>query len=149
MTTFRTENDSLGPKPVPADAYYGVQTVRALENFPISGRRFYPPIREALGLIKWAAAKANMAVKTLDRKRGQAIIRATDEFLKNARGLQDQIVVDIYQAGAGTSLNMNVNEVLANRASEILGGKRGEYKPGHPNDHLNIKLFIPSRFVHQ
>ena len=138
MTTFRTENDSLGPKPVPADAYYGVQTVRALENFPISGRRFYPPIREALGLIKWAAAKANMAVKTLDRKRGQAIIRATDEFLKNARGLQDQIVVDIYQAGAGTSLNMNVNEVLANRASEILGGKRGEYKPVHPNDHVNM-----------
>ena len=134
----RVEKDSMGAKDVPADAYYGVQTVRALENFPISGRRFYPPIREALGLVKWAAAKANLTVKALAPKLGRAILQATEEFLENRRGLQDQIVVDIYQAGAGTSLNMNVNEVLANRANEILGRPRGAYKPVHPNDHVNM-----------
>jgi len=134
----RTEYDSLGPKSVPADAYYGVQTVRALENFPISGRRFAPPILRALGLIKWAAARANLSVKTLDARRGRAILQAAEEFLANRRGLQDQIVVDVYQAGAGTSLNMNVNEVLANRASEFLGGRRGTYRPVNPNDHVNM-----------
>ena len=128
----------MGPKPVPATAYYGVQTVRAIENFPISGRRFAPPILRALGLIKWAAARTNLTLKTLDRKRGRAILRATEEFLANRRGLQDHVVVDVYQAGAGTSLNMNVNEVLANRANELLGGRRGEYRPVHPNDHVNM-----------
>ncbi len=138
MPKTRIERDSMGPKPVPANAYYGVQTVRAIENFPISGRRFAPPILRALGLIKWAAARANLTLKTLDSKRGRAILRATEEFLANRRGLQDHVVVDVYQAGAGTSLNMNVNEVLANRASELLGGRRGEYRPVHPNDHVNM-----------
>ena len=135
---YRTERDPLGPKAVPSDAYYGVQTVRALENFPISGRQFAPSIRKALGLIKWAAANANVALKVLSPRLGRAILQATEEYLANARGLQDQVVVDVYQAGAGTSLNMNVNEVLANRANEILGRRRGEYTPVHPNDHVNM-----------
>ncbi|MBI4227921.1 MAG: aspartate ammonia-lyase [Candidatus Omnitrophica bacterium] len=135
---MRIETDSLGPKPVPAAAYYGVQTVRALENFPISGRRFAPPILRALGLIKWAAATSNLTLKQLDARRGRAIRQAAEDLLANRRGLQDQIVVDVYQAGAGTSLNMNVNEVLANRANERLGGRRGAYRPVHPNDHVNM-----------
>ena len=136
--TDRLERDPLGAVRVPPHALWGAQTQRAVENFPISGRRFAPPLREALGVIKWAAAKANVALKALDPRRGKAILRAAEEFLANTRGLQDQIVVDVYQAGAGTSLNMNVNEVLANRANELLGGKRGEYQPVHPNDHVNM-----------
>ena len=135
---MRRERDSLGVVHVPWEALYGAQTQRALENFPISGRRFAPPILKALGLVKWAAAKANTSLKTLDPKLGLAILRATEEFLANRRGLQDQIVVDVYQAGAGTSLNMNINEVLANRANELLGGRRGTYTPVHPNDHVNM-----------
>ncbi len=138
VKSYRIEKDSLGPKKVPTDAYYGVQTVRALENFPVSRLTFPPAMIRALGVVKLAAAQANMQVGRLDRRRGQAIVRAARELITSRAGLQSQIVVDVYQSGAGTSLNMNVNEVLANRAIEILGGKRGEYSKIHPNDHVNM-----------
>ncbi len=135
---YRIEKDSLGPKKVPAEAYYGVQTVRALENFPVSRLTFPPAMIRALGTVKLAAAKANMQLGQLDKRRGQAILKAARELIENTNGLQSQIVVDVYQAGAGTSLNMNVNEVLANRAIELLGGERGDHKLVHPNDHVNM-----------
>src|SRR5689334_21039580 len=123
MTT-RIERDPLGEKAVPADAYYGIQTARAVENFPISGLHAWPDLVTATVLIKKAAAQANLALKRLDPQIGNAIVRAADEVLAGA--LRDQFVVDVYQAGAGTSHNMNTNEVLANRAAELLGGARGE-----------------------
>ncbi len=135
---YRIETDPLGPKKVPAEAYYGVQTVRALENFPVSRLTFPTAMIRAFGVIKLAAATANMQLKRLDRRRGQAIAQAARELIENRHGLQSQIVVDVYQAGAGTSLNMNVNEVLANRAIEILRGRRGDYSKVHPNDHVNM-----------
>ncbi len=135
---MRIETDSLGPKPVPAQAYYGVQTVRALENFPVSRLTFPAAMIRAFGVVKLAAAQANMRLGRLDRKKGQAIVRAARELITNRNRLQGQIVVDVYQAGAGTSLNMNVNEVLANRAIELLGGRRGDYERVHPNDHVNM-----------
>ncbi|MBI3333671.1 MAG: aspartate ammonia-lyase [Candidatus Omnitrophica bacterium] len=135
---YRIEKDSLGPKKVPADAYYGVQTVRALENFPVSRLTFPPPMIRALGTVKLAAAQANLKVGRLSRPKGRAILQAARELIADKRGLQSQIQVDVYQSGAGTSLNMNVNEVLANRAIEILGGKRGDYRLVHPNDHVNM-----------
>ena len=133
---FRTERDPLGDHPVPADAYYGIQTARALENFPISGFRAPADLVTATILIKKATAQANTSLGRLDARIGDAIVRAADEILGGA--LRDQFVVDVYQAGAGTSHNMNANEVVANRASEILGGKRGEYRLVHPNDHVNM-----------
>jgi len=135
---YRIEKDSLGPKEVPAEAYYGVQTVRALENFPVSRLTFPAAMIRALATIKLCAAQANMQLGVLDKRRGQAIVRAAREMIDNTHGLQSQIVVDVYQAGAGTSLNMNMNEVLANRAIELLGGKRGDHKLVHPNDHVNM-----------
>ncbi len=135
---YRIERDSLGSKKVPAQAYYGVQTVRALENFPVSRLTFPTAILRAFGMVKLAAALANMEVGRLDRQRGMAIVRAARELINNKNDLQAQIVVDVYQAGAGTSLNMNVNEVLANRAIELLGGRRGDYTQIHPNDHVNM-----------
>ena len=135
MTT-RIERDPLGEKGVPADAYYGIQTARAVENFPISGLHASPDLVTATVLIKKAAAQANVALKRLDPTIGEAIVRAADEVLGGA--LRDQFVVDVYQAGAGTSHNMNTNEVLANRAAELLGGARGEYLLVHPNDHVNM-----------
>jgi len=134
--TVRTERDPLGEKQVPADAYYGIQTARAVENFPISGLRAPADLVRATVLIKKACALANVALKRLDARVGDAIARAADEVLAGA--LRDQFVVDIYQAGAGTSHNMNTNEVLANRAEELLGGARGEYRLVHPNDHVNM-----------
>jgi aspartate ammonia-lyase len=133
---FRVEKDPLGEKRVPEAALYGVQTVRALENFPISGMRPLEPFVLAQVWIKKAAALTHKKTGRLDTKLADAIIRAADEVLSGKHG--DQFVVDPYQAGAGTSHNMNVNEVLANRANELLGGKRGEYKPVHPNDHVNM-----------
>jgi aspartate ammonia-lyase len=133
---FRTERDPLGEHAVPADAYYGIQTVRALENFPISGLRAPADLVTATVFVKKAAAEANVALKRLDERIGDAIIRAAEEILAGA--LRDQFVVDVYQAGAGTSHNMNTNEVLANRAAELLGGARGEYRLVHPNDHVNM-----------
>ena len=135
MTT-RTERDPLGERAVPADAYYGIQTARALENFPISGLRAPDLLIDATVLDKKAAAHANVTLGRLDSRIGNAITQAADEILAGA--LRDQFVVDVYQAGAGTSHNMNVNEVLANRAAELLGGTRGDYRLVHPNDHVNM-----------
>ncbi len=133
---MRTEKDPLGTKEVPADALYGVQTVRAMENFPISGLRPLWPFVRGQVWIKKAAAMTHKETGRLEPRLADAIIAAADEVLDGQH--RDQFVVDPYQAGAGTSHNMNVNEVLANRANEILGGKRGEYSPVHPNDHVNM-----------
>ena len=132
----RTEQDPLGPKEVPADALYGVQTVRAKENFPISGLAPLWPFVMAQVWIKKAAAMTHAETGRLDSKLAAAIITAADEVLVGTH--TDQFIVDPYQAGAGTSHNMNVNEVLANRANEILGAARGAYAPVHPNDHVNM-----------
>jgi aspartate ammonia-lyase len=132
----RAERDPLGELAVPADAYYGVQTARAVENFPISGLRAHADLVTATILIKKAAAQANASLNRLDGRIADAIVRAADEILGGS--LRDQFVVDVYQAGAGTSHNMNANEVLANRAAELLGGARGEYRLVHPNDHVNM-----------
>jgi len=132
----RVEHDPLGEHTVPADAYYGIQTVRASENFPISGLHAPADLVTATVLIKRAAARANVELGRLEARVGEAIITSADEIVNGA--LRDQFIVDIYQAGAGTSHNMNVNEVLANRASEVLGGVKGEYRLAHPNDHVNM-----------
>ncbi|MFN7915953.1 MAG: aspartate ammonia-lyase [Vicinamibacterales bacterium] len=132
----RTERDSLGTLDVPATAYYGVQTARAVANFPISGLRAHPDLVTATVMVKRAAALTNRDLGRLAPAVADAIIAAADEVLAGA--LQDQFVVDVYQAGAGTSHNMNTNEVLANRAAEHLGGTRGEYTLVHPNDHVNM-----------
>lgn len=133
---YRQEKDSLGDVRVPTDAYYGAQTARAVENFPISGVREHPALVEAFVAIKIAAAKANMETGMLDPKIGEAIVRAGEEILQGA--LRDQFVVDVFQAGAGTSFHMNVNEVIANRACELLGGSKGDVHLVHPNDHVNM-----------
>ena len=125
MTTYRTERDPLGEHAVPDDAYYGIQTCRAVENFPISGLHAQPDMVTATVLIKKAAAEANVELQRLDKDIGAAIAVAADEVLGGT--LRDQFVVDVYQAGAGTSHNMNTNEVLANRAAELLGGQRGDF----------------------
>jgi len=132
----RIEKDSLGERKIPADAYYGIQTDRALENFPISGLKPKPSYVEATVYIKKAAARVNKGLGLLDSAKADAIAAACDEVL-NGR-LQEWFVVDVYQAGAGTSHNMNANEVIANRAIELLGGKKGEYSIIHPNDHVNM-----------
>src|SRR5437773_4075075 len=131
---FRIETDSMGEMQVPAHAYYGAQTARAVENFPISALRFQRPFIRALGLIKKHAAVTNAELGFLDARLAKAIQTAAQEV---AEGLLDgQFVLDIFQTGSGTSTNMNANEVIANRAIEILGGKRGD-KTVHPNDHVN------------
>src|SRR5512133_3056932 len=132
----RIEKDPLGELAVPAAALYGVQTLRATQNFPISGLRPLEPFVLAQVWIKKAAALTHKETGRLDARLADAIVAAADEIIAGKH--RDQFVVDPYQAGAGTSHNMNVNEVLANRANEILGGKRGEYKPVHPNDHVNM-----------
>src|SRR5450432_2123006 len=132
----RVERDPLGELQVPADAYYGVQTQRAVENFPISGLKAPAPLVTATVLVKQACARANATLGRLDPAVAAAIVQAADEIL--AGGLRDQFIVDVYQAGAGTSHNMNANEVLANRAGEILGEPRGTYRRVHPNDHVNM-----------
>ena len=136
MPATRIEKDPLGELAVPADALYGVQTLRALQNFPISGLRPLEPFVIAQVWIKKAAALTHTETGRLDAKLANAIIAAADEVLAGQH--RDMFVVDPYQAGAGTSHNMNVNEVLANRANEILGGTRGTYAPVHPNDHVNM-----------
>ncbi|AKB25614.1 Fumarate hydratase class II [Methanosarcina sp. MTP4] len=134
----RIERDSLGELDVPEDAYYGVQTRRAMYNFPVSGRRERPEFVRAYILVKKAAAITNMELGVLDEKRGNAIVKAADEVLEGLSGrYHDQFPVDVFQAGAGTSFNMNVNEVLANRALELLGRKRGDYAFLSPNDYVN------------
>ena len=134
--SVRMERDPLGTREVPAGALYGIQTLRALENFPISGLRPLPAFVDAVVQIKRAAALANGESGRLPRDLADAIIAAADEVLAGAH--RDQFVVDVYQAGAGTSHNMNVNEVLANLANERLGHARGTYAPVHPNDHVNM-----------
>jgi aspartate ammonia-lyase len=132
----RTERDPLGEKAVPADALYGIQTLRAAENFPISGLRPLPVFVDAVVWIKRAAALTHKETGRLDRRLADAIVQASDEVLGGKH--RDQFIVDVYQAGAGTSHNMNCNEVLANRANELLGAPRGAYAPVHPNDHVNM-----------
>ncbi len=135
MADFRIEKDSMGEMQVPANAYYGAQTARAVENFPISNLRFSRRFIQALGRIKAAAARANMQLQLLDERRGKAIEAAA---LEVASGTFDgEFVIDIFQTGSGTSTNMNSNEVIATRAIEILGGTRGD-KSVHPNDHVNM-----------
>ena len=136
MSNTRTEKDPLGTLEVPNDALYGVQTLRAVQNFPISGLRPLPAFVDATVRIKRAAALTHKETGRLEAKLADAIVKAADEVLAGKH--RDQFVVDVYQAGAGTSHNMNVNEVLANRANEILGGSRGAYSPVHPNDHVNM-----------
>jgi len=136
MTDTRIERDPLGEKAVPASALYGIQTLRAAENFPISGLRPLPAFVDAVVWIKRSAALTHKETGRLDARLADAIVHAADEVLTGRH--RDQFIVDVYQAGAGTSHNMNVNEVLANRANEILGGKRGAYDPVHPNDHVNM-----------
>lgn len=132
----RIERDSLGSKRVPSSAYYGIQTLRALENFPISGLSLQPEMVRAFALIKKAAAGANASLKALPARHAKAIARACDEVLAGRH--DGQFVVDVYQAGAGTSFNMNMNEVVANRANELLGARKGTYKYLRPNDHVNM-----------
>jgi aspartate ammonia-lyase len=133
---FRLEKDFLGEKRVPAEAYYGIETVRAVENFPISGLRAHSSMVAATAMIKKAAAAANRDLGRLDRRLAGAVIRASGEIIRG--GLADQFVVDVFQMGAGTSFHMNVNEVIASRAAELLGGRRGDYHLVHPNDHVNL-----------
>jgi aspartate ammonia-lyase len=132
----RSEKDPLGPLDVPAEALYGVQTRRAELNFPISGLRSRPSFITAIVQIKRAAALTHRETGRLEHRLADAIIAAADEVLAGKH--REHFVIDVYQAGAGTSLNMNVNEVLANRANEILGAPRGSYAPVHPNDHVNM-----------
>ncbi len=135
MSDVRKEKDSLGFVEVPSKAYYGAQTARAVDNFPISGMRAHPQLIRALGMVKRAAAEANKELGLVDGKRADAIIQAAQEVIDGK--WNTEFVVDVFQAGAGVSLHMNSNEVIANRANEILGGKLGEYAHVHPNDHVN------------
>jgi len=137
MSDFRTEKDSLGEVQVPVGAYFGAQTQRAVDNFPISGMRPYPAFVWSMALIKRAAAEVNLDLGLLDERLARAIMQAADEVL--AGQLKDHFVVDPFQAGAGTSHNMNINEVISNRANEILGHGLGDLKkPVNPNDHVNM-----------
>ena len=131
----RVEKDSIGPKEIPAHVYYGVQTARAVENYPISGMRAHPTLIRAIAMIKRAAAEANKKLGLVDAKVANAIISAAQEVIDGK--WDSEFVVDVFQAGAGVSFHMNSNEVIANRAEQILGGKLGEYKSVHPNDHVN------------
>ena len=133
---YRLEHDSIGEKEVPIDAYYGVQTLRAHENFNITGLKMHPELIVSVAQIKKAAAITNFEVGELSKERASAIVKACDEIIDGK--LHDQFIVDPIQGGAGTSLNMNANEVSANRAIEILGGTKGDYSIVNPNDHVNF-----------
>ncbi|MBI3315808.1 MAG: aspartate ammonia-lyase, partial [Candidatus Omnitrophica bacterium] len=136
MAGHRTEKDSLGSRPIPENVYYGIQTDRAVENFPISGLRAHPRFIDAYLILKKAAALANLKTGQLPEEMASAIVKACDEIL--AGKWRDQFPVDVFQMGAGTAFNMNVNEVIANRANELLGGEKGSYQPINPNDHVNM-----------
>lgn len=136
MGGYRKENDTLGEVKVPGNAYYGAFTQRAVTNFQISGMRLQGRLIRSIATIKKAAAITNVKLGRLDSKTGNAIMKACDEVLSGK--FDDQFAVDVFQAGAGTSTNMNLNEVIANRAIEFLGGKKGNYKLVHPNDHVNM-----------
>lgn len=133
---YRIESDSIGEKEVPINAYYGVQTLRAYENFNITGRRIHPQLIKSLAEIKKAAAITNMDIELLNRKVGNAIVKACDEIIKGK--FHEEFITDAVQGGAGTSMNMNANEVVANIAIEMLGGEKGDYSIVHPNDHVNM-----------
>jgi fumarate hydratase class II len=133
---YRLEKDSMGLVRVPKEAYYGAQTQRAIENFPVSGWRFQREFLYALGLVKYAAARVNLELGFLKKTISNAIQKASHEVMQGR--WDKQFLVDIFQTGSGTSTNMNANEVIANRANEILGGKKGNYRPVHPNDHVNL-----------
>ena len=135
MSAVRQEKDSLGFVEVPERAYYGAQTARAVENYPISGMHASPILTRAFGMVKRAAAEANKSLGLISERRADAIIQAAQEVIDGK--WNDEFVVDVFQAGAGVSFHMNTNEVIANRANEILGGKLGEYAEVHPNDHVN------------
>lgn len=132
---YRIEKDSMGERQIPVEAYYGIQTLRAMENFPISGIKPLPTYVDACVLIKKATAIANGELGCISQELSHAIVQAADEILQGK--FRDQFVVDIYQAGAGTSHHMNINEVLANRALELLGEEKGNYNRVSPNDHVN------------
>ena len=132
----RVEYDSMGRISVPADGYWGAQTQRSLQNFPIGTERMPDALIRAFGLQKSAAALANMNLGVLDRQRGQTIVRAAKEIASGK--LSDHFPLVVWQTGSGTQTNMNVNEVIANRANEMLGQKRGAMDPVHPNDHVNL-----------
>lgn len=134
--TFRLERDSLGEREVPAGAYYGIQTLRASENFRISGLRAPRAFIRATGMVKLAACRANSSLGMLEKKLAGAIAEAAKEVIEGR--FDGEFIVDVLQAGAGTSHNMNANEVIANRAIEILGGRKGDYRLVHPNDHVNM-----------
>jgi aspartate ammonia-lyase len=135
MAETRKEKDSLGFVEVPARAYYGAQTARAVENYPISGMRAHPLLIRAIGMVKRAAAEANWELELIEPRQADAIVAAAQEVIEGKWDVE--FVVDVFQAGAGVSFHMNANEVIANRANEILGGALGEYKFVHPNDHVN------------
>ena len=136
QTSYRTEKDFLGEKNIPADVYYGIQTLRAAENFPITGYKIHEEMIKALAVVKKAAALANMETKRLYKGLGDAIVQAADEIIEGK--LHDQFIVDPIQGGAGTSMNMNANEVIGNRALELLGHQKGEYIHLSPNTHVNM-----------
>ena len=133
---MRIEKDSLGSRPVPAAAYYGIETVRAVENFPISGLRFHADFIWALAVIKKACALANLSLKRLDARRAKAIVKASEEVMAGAHN--GEFVTDALQSGAGVSVHMNANEVITNRALEILGCKKGDHSSLHSHDHVNM-----------
>src|SRR5690349_5400114 len=133
---FRSETDSFGPIEVPADRYWGAQTQRSLENFRIGTERIPLPVIHALALIKRAAAEVNHKLDLLDTRRTRAIVKAAQEVIDGA--FDDHFPLVVWQTGSGTQTNMNVNEVIANRANELLGGKLGAKAPVHPNDHVNM-----------
>jgi fumarate hydratase class II len=134
---MRVEKDSMGEMRVPADAYYGAQAARAVENFPVSDLRFSRRFIAAMGLIKWCCAQVNLDLGLLDEKKAKLIQQAAQEVIDGK--LDAQFVVDIFQTGSGTSTNMNANEVIASRANEVATGKRGGKEPIHPNDHVNME----------
>lgn len=136
MTAFRLEKDLLGELPVPAQAYYGIHTMRASKNFNVSGCKVHPQLARALAEVKWAAARANHQAGLLPATTAEAICTAAREVAGGE--LADQFIVDAFQGGAGTSTNMNMNEVLANRAIELLGGQKGDYERVHPLNHVNL-----------
>src|SRR6201988_1337601 len=136
MSKTRTESDTFGPIEVPADRYWGAQTQRSRENFRIGTERMPLPLVHALGLVKRAAAEVNQSLGSLDAKRAKAIIAAAQEVIDGK--LDDEFPLLVWQTGSGTQSNMNLNEVIANRANEMLGGKRGEKSLVHPNDHVNM-----------
>jgi fumarate hydratase class II len=146
MTKTRTESDTIGPIEVPADRLGGAQTERSRRNFRLGEERMPKAIIRALGLIKHAAAEVNYRLGSLDRKRTDAIARAAREVMEGK--LDDHFPLLVWQTGSGTQTNMNVNEVIAARANEMLGGKRGQKAPVHPNDHVNMSQSSSDCFWH-